>query len=399
MSSHCEPVASAAAVQHLRWALTPEIGPVHFTRIVEHFGSLGRALGAGAGELQRVRGFGRAAAERITRGRDTIDVEAEIALAQRHGVRIICREDAEYPPALKQMPDAPICLYVRGRIERQDAVALAMVGARRCTIYGREQARRFAHQLAGRGLTIVSGLARGVDGEAHKGALEAGGRTIAVLGNGLSTVYPPEHVGLADQIVQAGALISELPLTTSPDSNHFVPRNRIIAGMSLGVLVVEAARRSGSLRTADFALDYNREVFAIPGRIDSEFSRGTNCLIRDQQAKLVSCVDDVVDELGSVGEIVKTIEPEVTVEESLFAAAAAQLSDQERQILDCLDRQGQSLEVVSELTGQPPSRVASLLVNLQLKGLARQLPGNQFVRAGGGGDAARGEKTEGQRGR
>lgn len=384
MGSSGTSVASPEAIRHLRWALTPEIGPVHFGRLVEHFGSLERALGAGVHQLQAVKGLGRSTAELVARGRDNADVEGEIERAASHGVRILCREDEEYPPGLRQIPDPPICLYVKGRIERQDAVAVAIVGARRCTIYGREQARQFGHQLGGRGLTVVSGLARGVDGEAHKGALEAGARTIAVLGNGLSTVYPPEHEELAARIVRSGALVSALPMSISPDSNNFVPRNRIIAGMSLGVLVIEAARYSGSLKTAGFATDYNREVFALPGRIDSDFSKGTNALIRDQHAKLVSCVDDILDELGGVGEVVKTIEPEVTMEQTLFAAAVTQLTPEERRILDALDLDGQSLEALSEATDAPPSRIASLLVNLQLKGLARQLPGNRFIRIGVG---------------
>jgi DNA processing protein len=384
MAGHSQSVASPAAVEHLRWALTPEIGPVHFGRLIEHFGSLHNALSAGVTQLQGVKGFGRSTAETVARGRDNADVDGEIQRAASHGVRILCREDEEYPPGLKQIPDAPICLYVKGHLERHDAVALGIVGARRCTIYGREQARRFGHQLAGRGLTVVSGLARGVDGEAHKGALEADGRTIAVLGNGLSTIYPPEHRDLADRIVRSGALVSALPMDSSPESNNFVPRNRIIAAMSLGLLVIEAARYSGSLKTAGFATDYNREVFALPGRIDSEFSKGTNSLIRDQHAKLVTCVEDILDELGGVGEVVKTIEPDITMEQTIFAAALTQLTAEERRILDALDLDGQSLEAVSETTDAPPSRVASVLVNLQLKGLARQLPGNQFIRVGAG---------------
>lgn len=382
MADNLHAVASPAAVQHLRWALTPEIGPILFGRVIDYFGSLESALAAGINQLQAVKGFGRSTAEKVARGRNDADVEGELAAAAREGVRIICREDDEYPPGLKEIPDAPICLYVKGNIEKQDAVSLGIVGARRCTIYGREQARRFGHQLAGRGLTVISGLARGVDGEAHKGALEAEGRTIAVLGNGLGTIYPPEHVQLAERIVASGALVSALPMNTAPDSSNFVPRNRIIAAMSLGVLVIEAARHSGSLKTAEFATDYNREVFAIPGRIDSEFSQGTNTLIRDQHAKLVSSVDDILEELGGVGEVVKTVEPQVSMEATLFTAAVAKLTAEERGILDALDQQGQSLEALSETTGRSPSRLASVLVNLQLKGLARQLPGNQFIRIG-----------------
>lgn len=376
-----EPIASQAALDHLRWAMTPEIGPILFSRIVERFGSPSRALGATAAELERIDGIASAAGT-IARGRDAADVGSEIEIAARHGVRIICAADAEYPAGLKHIPDAPICLYVKGRIERQDALALGLVGSRRCTIYGREQARRFGQQIAGRGVTVVSGLARGIDGQAHQGALDAAGRTVAVLGNGLSTIYPPEHAELADRIVRSGAIISELPMTASPDSKNFLPRNRIIAGMSLGVLVIEAARRSGSLTTARIASEYNREVFAVPGRIDSEFSWGTNALIRDQHAKLVMGMDDIVDELGDVGDIVKEIVPQAEPTNPLVAAAIAALTAEEQTVLEALDGQGQSIEAIADGTDRPPGRVASLLVNLQLKGLVRQLPGNQFVRAG-----------------
>lgn len=370
----------------LRWSLVPDVGPVLFGRIVERFGGAEKALGASAGQLQTIEGIGRETAGRMARARDGVDVQGELELAARHGVRIICREDDEYPPALAHIPDPPICLYVRGRIDRLDALAIGIVGSRRCTIYGREQARRFGQQLAGRSVTVVSGLARGIDGEAHKGALEAEGRTIAVLGNGLSTLYPPEHADLAERIVSAGAgaIVSELPMATSPDGKNFPPRNRIIAGLSLGVLVIEAARRSGSLTTARVATEYNREVFAVPGRIDSEFSWGANALIRDQHAKLVSCVDDITAELGEAGEVLGTIEPERPPADTLFAAAAANLGDDERRVLEALDQQGQSIEAVADATGLPPGRVASILVSLQLKGLARQLPGNLFVRGGAG---------------
>lgn len=378
-----EPVASSAAIEHLRWSLTPEVGPITFGKLIEAFGSAQAALGVSATQLERIDGIGRPTANLIARGRDAADVEAEVALATRHGVRILCREDEAYPPGLRQLPDAPICLYVKGRLDPHDAVALGIVGSRRCTIYGREQARRFGYQLASRGLTVISGLARGIDGESHKGALEAGGRTIAILGNGLATVYPPEHAKLAEQIIDAGALLSELPMTTSPDSTNFLPRNRLIAGLSLGVLVVEAARRSGSLTTARLALEYNRELFALPGRVDSEFSAGTNALIRDQSAKLVACADDIVSELGDVGEVLGTRGPEAEAEDNVVnAAARAALNEDERALYEALTKDAQSIEALADVTGQPPSRVASLLITLQLRGLARQMPGNLFMRVG-----------------
>ena len=299
MSAQPSTIASPAAIEHLRWSLTAEVGPILFGRIIEHFGSVQAALGAGVHTLQAIDGIGPILAERMARSRESANIDAELALAERHGVRIICRDDDEFPRLLHHVPDPPICLYIRGQLSRDDWLALAVVGARRCTIYGREQAFRFGHQLATGGVTVISGLARGVDGESHKGALAAGGRTLAVLGNGLATsIYPPEHRELAARVTENGALISELPLTTSPTRENFLPRNRLIAGLSLGVLVVEAAKRSGSLSTAARASEYNREVFAVPGRVDSEFSTGTNALIRDQHAKLVTCVDDILDELA-----------------------------------------------------------------------------------------------------
>ncbi len=389
-------IASPAAVDHLRWSLTEQVGPITFRRLIERFGSARAALGIGAQRLREIDGIGTTTAEVIARTRDSADVDSELALAEKHGVRIICPEDEEFPPALREIPDPPICLYVRGRIEPADAVAIAVVGARRCTVYGREQAYRFGYQLAQRGVTVVSGLARGIDGSSHKGALTAGGRTLAVLGNGLASIYPPEHQELADQIRENGAVISELPMTTSPHHSNFLPRNRLIAGMALGTLVVEAARRSGSLATARCAAEYNREIFALPGRVDSEFSAGTNGLIRDQHAKLVTCADDILDELGDVGEALRGGGAQAG-SPSLFdasdaagsdgqqraaLAAAPRLSEDEQAVLAWLDHDERSIETIAERSGRSAAKVAGALITLQLKGLARQLPGNLFVKPG-----------------
>ncbi len=374
-------IISTAALEHLRWAMTPEVGPILFSRLVEYFGSAGAALGAGSRHLTGIQGIGQATAETIARGRDTADVRPEIDLAQTHGVHIICRLDEEYPPGLRQILDAPICLYVRGQLTREDALAIGVVGSRRCTLYGREQARRFGFQLASHRMTVVSGLARGIDGEAHKGALEAGGRTIAVLGNGLATIYPPEHKELAERIAAAGALISELPMRTGPESKNFLPRNRIVAGLSFGVLVIEAARRSGSLTTARLAGEYDREVFALPGRVDSDFSTGTNALIRDGAAKLVIGVEDVLAGLPQhVGDLMLASTPPTP---EVPATAPGPLAEHEQAIMNALSPDGCSLEGLAEATGQPAHKIAATLVSLQLRGLARQLPGSVFIRAGG----------------
>ena len=378
MSENLASVVSPAAIEHLRWSLVPEVGPTRFARIVERFGSAQAALGAGPGQLAGIEGIGPATADQIASERGRVDLRQELELAERHGVRILCGQDAEYPAALRHVPDPPICLYIRGRLEPEDVVAIGVVGARRCTHYGREQAYRFGYQLASSGVTVVSGLARGIDSESHKGALAAGGRTIAVLGNGLASVYPPEHADLADRIANQGAVVSELPMTTVPDANNFLPRNRLIAGLSLGVLVVEAAKRSGSLTTARLACEYDREVFAVPGRVDNELAHGTNRLIRDQHAKLVMTVDDILSELGEVGQALG-LSPAEPADGSASAAAAG-LRDDERAVLEVLSAEAVSLEAIADATGQPAARIAATLIGLQLRGLARQLPGNVFVR-------------------
>lgn len=350
-----------------------------FAKIVRFFGSAQAALGAGVQQLQGVEGIGQVVAERIARSRDAVDVAREVDLAGRRGVRILCSEDEEYPRPLRYIPDPPICLYVRGRLEPADAVAVAIVGSRRCTTYGREQAYRLGYTLGARGVTVISGLARGVDGESHKGALTANGRTLAVLGNGLGTIYPPEHVELADRITTSGAIVTELPMTAGPNKSNFLPRNRIIAGLSLGVLVVEAARRSGSLTTARLASEYDRDVFAIPGRIDSDFSAGTNALIRDQHAKLVTCAEDVLDELGEAGKILK--EGSDGADESATPAATPRMSEDEQAVYAAIGRDECSIEAIAAASQRQASAVAATLITLQLKGLVRQLPGNLFMRS------------------
>lgn len=380
MSMEANLVASSSAIEHLRWAMIAQVGPILFGRIVERFGSAQEALGAGVRQLESVEGVGAATAETIVRSRDAVEVAAEIERAEKLGVRILCRDDDEYPPGLRHIPDPPICLYLRGRLEAEDAVAVAIVGARRCSLYGREQAHRFAYQLATRGVTVISGLARGVDSEGHKGALAAGGRTLAVLGNGLANIYPPENRELAERICQCGAVISELPLQSEPRAENFLPRNRLIAGLSLGVLVVEAAWRSGSLSTAARASEYNREVFAIPGRLDSASSNGPNALIRDQHAKLVMSADDILVELGEVGRALQGDAAAKAADDKDMPAIRAKLNEDERRIIDGLDHEERSIEAIAEFSGLPTAKVAATLIALQLKGLVRQLPGNMFVR-------------------
>jgi len=393
---------------YLRWALTDGVGPILFTRLLRHFGDAEAALGASATQLEHVHGIGRATSDSIARGRDAVTVETEIQAAAAHGVRIVCRADPEYPPGLRQIPDAPIVLYIKGEYRETDAVALAIVGTRRCSIYGSEQARRFGELLAGAGFTIVSGLTRGIDAFAHHGAVDAGGRSVAVLGNGLTEIYPPENRALAEKLLQNGAWASELPMQAAVRAENFPSRNRIIAGMTLGTLVIEAPQRSGALITARLANDYNREVFAIPGRLQEPAAEGTNALIRDGIAKLVTNLDDLLNELGDVGARMRAEVaadgpsaaptrgreaagpaldaqrplPDGRGSECAAAPAARSLSAAEERVYAVLGYDAVLQDVVLRAAELPPGEVLAALTTLELKGLVKRLPGNLVVRRG-----------------
>ncbi len=401
---------------YLRWALAEGVGPLALSRILIQFGTVEQALGATAAELARIRRIGEKTADRIARSRDAADVEREVAIAAEHGVRIICREDDDYPPGLRQIPDAPIVLYVKGQLRPTDAVAIAVVGTRRCSIYGSEQARRFGELLAGAGFTVVSGLARGVDAFAHHGAVDAGGRSIAVMGRGLTEIYPPENEALAAKLLDHGAWISELPMATAVARNTFPSRNRIIAGMSLGTLVIEAPRRSGALITARLASEYNREVFALPGRAQDVASAGTNDLIRRGYAKLTTCLEDILEELGEVGEKLAANAPPPAgrgqgssvrgegragpggegspggsgaprtgpnaLGESGSPGPLAHLSEIEKRVYEAVGYDPVFQDLVLAATGLPPGEVLAAFTSLELRGLIKRLPGQLVVRVG-----------------
>jgi len=383
-------VISQAGRAHLRWAMIDGIGPLIFSRLLIQFGDAIQALEAPTASLQTVPGIGREKSESIARGRDSAAVEEEIAAAGEHGVRILCRADPDYPPGLKHIPDAPIILYVKGDLQPTDAVSVAIVGSRRCTIYGSEQARRFGELLAGAGFTVVSGLARGIDAFSHHGAIEAGGRSVAVMGCGLTDIYPPENRALADKLLESGAWISELPMRGQVRAENFPSRNRIIAGITLGTLVVEASQRSGALITARLASEYNREVFAIPGRVQDPMSMGTNGLIRDGSAKLTMCLEDILDELGEVGTAMReTGEDRAdhpgTPKREADAAAAGEplrLSVAEQRVYGVIGYEPLLQDVVMRAAELPPGDVLGALTSLELKGLVRRLPGLQVVRRG-----------------
>ena len=277
--------------------LIPGLGSALLRRLLDAFGDLDRLTSAGAQALRQVQGITPALAGRIVGGcRDQARLERELALAQRHGAALVTMDDPEYPAALRTIPDPPLALYIQGTLTEADRVAVAVVGSRRASLYGLQCAERLAGDLALRGVTVVSGLARGIDGAAHQGALRAAGRTVAVLGSGLARLYPEDHAPLAERIAESGAVISEYPMEAVPSAFNFPRRNRLISGLSLGVVVVEAAQRSGALITADCALEQGREVFAVPGPMTSATSQGTHHLLK-QGARLVTSVDDIMDEL------------------------------------------------------------------------------------------------------
>jgi DNA processing protein len=353
----------------LRLNLVPGVGPRTFQMLLERFGSPSGILNAKLAQLQEVPNVGpKLAMSVVTHGTESA-ARAELERVRAAGVSLLVRDRDEYPPSLGRIPDPPTVLYCRGELKPSDQLAVGIVGSRHCTAYGRQQANRIAQGLARSGITIVSGLARGIDAEAHKGALEAGGRTIAVCATGLGTVYPPEHAELADSIAKQGCLLTESPMEQQPKSGLFPQRNRIISGISLGVILIEAGRNSGALHTARHAMEQNREVFAVPGRIDSEASFGCLDLIRDG-ATLIRGVDDVLEALGPLVAPVQR-----SAVETVRNPAELQLSEQQRAILNLIAAEPVLVDEVLRGAGIEPSRVLSTLTILEMKRLVRRLPG------------------------
>jgi DNA processing protein len=316
----------------------------------------------------------------------TADPETEMAKADAAGVRILVRGEPDYPIALTYLTDAPPVLYVKGTLVPGDAQAMALVGMRKCSLYGQDQAERLAGGLARCGFTIVSGLARGIDSAAHRGAMDAGGRTIAVLGNGLATVYPPENRKLAETVVAHGALVTEFPMDFGVAAENFPRRNRIIAALSMGVIVVEAGRQSGALITARLGAELGKEVFAVPNRVDAPGAAGAHALIRDG-AKLVESVADVLEEFPDLGLQAPAGAGPAPAPGDPTAAGARQgtlglrasLSPEESQLVEVMDGEPLALDALIQRTGLAPARVSGALTLLELKGLVRALPGGHFA--------------------
>ncbi|NOZ22759.1 MAG: DNA-protecting protein DprA [Planctomycetes bacterium] len=312
--------------------------------------------------------------ERILKTAREFDAKKEIERAQRGGVELVPYDSGSYPANLKNIPNPPLLLYLKGNIVPADRVAIAMVGSRRCSHYGRTHAERLATELASCGFCIVSGLAYGIDAAAHRGAMKARGRTIAVQGCGLGRVYPARHKELATEITQHGAVLSELPLDAPPAARNFPGRNRIISGLSLGVTVVEAAKRSGSLITATWAAEQGREVFALPGSLDNPASQGTNALIRDG-AKLVQSAQEIITELGPLAEGIQL--PDGRKMDDLRGLS---LVGDEGAVFSFLGPNPVSIDEIVQETGLVAGAVNSALLTLEIKGLTRRLAGNRFTR-------------------
>ncbi len=354
--------------------------------LMEHFATARAALAASVEELQRVDGIGPAIAESVHRGPGEAKVARELDLMERHRTRLVPFFSEDYPPPLKHLDrEAPACLRVKGDYGRTDPLAVAVVGSRRCSTYGRQQASRIGCDLATMGFTVVSGMASGIDTAAHRGALLGKGRTLAVLGCGLGYELPPEGMALAAEIVEHGALLSELPMDAPPRPGNFPPRNRLVSGLALGVVVVEASTRSGSLITARLAGEQGRGVFAVPGPVDRPTSRGCHQLIRDG-AMLVEDARDIVDGLGPLSEPLELPprEQEAVASEAEAApvtdARVMALNERERHIYGILERDPLHIDEVISRTQLAPSIVSSTLLTLEIRGLIRQMAGNRYVR-------------------
>ncbi len=407
--------AETKSLIHLN--LIPGIGNHTIRRLLAAFGSAEKSLAATSQELAQIDGLTPDVRQQLIEGGSRAPLAQELELIQQHQCHIVTINDDSYPPLLTQIDDSPVLLYIIGEFPLQDAPSIAIVGSRSPTEYGKTISQQLSHQLAERGVTIVSGFARGIDTCVHRGALEAGGCTVAVFGCGLSIIYPSTNRALAAEIIKSGALISEFPMTMPPHGNNFPRRNRVISGLTLGTLVVEASERSGSLITARHAAEQGREVFAVPGQIFSDVSRGTHSLI-NQGATLINSVDDLLDALSqNYTKILGRESPEATLQppprldrgskrpdkaahpqsvekKSTLApqpttkrepnpdkiGVQSNLTPDEQAVLSAIDASSVHIDEIIRVTQLPIGKVSSLLVMLELKGIVQQLPGKQFVK-------------------
>lgn len=363
---------------HLRLACVPGIGSRLRRMLLERFGSPERVLAASPREIASVARIGPKLLAALAEAATSLAAEETLALCRERGVELLVEGGDGYPGLLSRITDPPGVLFVRGRLEPCDALAVAVVGARNASPYGKRVAWQLAGGLARAGYTVISGLARGIDAAAHRGALDAGGRTIAVLGTGVLEIYPPEHEDLAAEVLARGAVVSEAPPLAEAHAGAFPQRNRIVSGLTLGTVVVEAAERSGALITARLATEQGREVFAVPGPVDSRTSRGCHGLIRDG-AKLVESVDDILEELGPLFEA--TVGRDGRMVKS---PAELDLGDVERQVLAAVDTHAVAgacdIDAVVAETSLAASQVLSAIGVLEMRRIAKRLPGNRVAR-------------------
>jgi DNA processing protein len=350
----------------------PGIGAARLRALLDYFGDLETAWNASAHDLRQA-ALDRRSLDNLLQVRDKLDLEAEMERLDRAGVRVLTWDDPDYPPNLRQVYNAPPVLYVRGCLDKRDEWAVAVVGTRRASVYGKEAARMVGTGLAQAGVTVISGLARGIDTVAHRTALDAGGRTVAVLGCGVDVIYPAQNARLAAEIVERGALVSEYALGTRPDARNFPPRNRIISGLTLGTVVVEADLGSGALITAGFAAEQGREVFAVPGNIFARGNRGTNDLIK-QGAKMVCGVADILEELNLT-----------MVSEQAQVRAVIPENETEAVLLEHLSAEPVHVDALGRAVKLPIAQVSSTLALMELKGMVRQVGGMSYVLAREGG--------------
>lgn len=342
------------------------VGSVRTRALLRGFGSFEKVFKANADEISGIKEIGPIIGARLLQAIRHIDLKKEMDLINRNGVKVITFLDKDYPENLKNIYDPPVVLYVKGSILPGDNLTVAIVGSRLASFYGLQTAERLGYELASHGVTVVSGLARGVDASSHKGALKAKGRTLAILGSGLANVYPEENLRLAEKISESGAVISEFPMATIPDRGNFPKRNRIISGLSLGVVCVEAAEKSGALITCDYALEQGREVFAVPGKVDSATSKGANKLIK-QGAKLAQGIEDILEELN------------------LFTSGVEQekssiLDKNENLVYTLLSSDPKYIDDICLESGIGLNRIAGILLSLEIRKFAKQLPGKNFVK-------------------
>ncbi|MDP1853472.1 MAG: DNA-processing protein DprA [Candidatus Omnitrophota bacterium] len=365
----------------LRLSLIPEVGSRRGIKLLEKFKTPGAILKARLSEIREVENIGNEVAKKIVENRDKIDLDKQLKLIDKNKAEVIPLNSQNYPAQLKAIFDPPLVLFVKGKILPDDYFSIAIVGTRLASVYGRNISEKISAQLAERGLTVVSGGARGIDTSAHRAALRALGRTIAVLGSGVDVNYPLENGKLFDEVSKNGAVISEFPMGTEPNRINFPMRNRIISGLSLGVVVIEAPIKSGALITVKHALEQGREIFSVPGEANKFNSQGTNQLIREG-AKLVENADDIIEELKDViyGKLKEKNKEKIQASEEKSILPGTGLDKEEEEVYGLVGRENTHIDEIAGRSGLNAAKVLGILTRLELKKLIRELPGKVFVR-------------------